>query len=103
MPLAGDVIGNVSAAGDLNTQITLDAAALNVVSGTGSLTVNLAISGNAAALVTAGADLTTQIPLNAAAVAQVLASANLSGGVSTIKPNPLYTATGLWRDYRVAA
>ena len=58
---------------------------------------------HAAALVTAGADLTTQIPLNAAAVAQVLASANLSGGVSTIKPNPLYTATGLWRDYRVAA
>jgi hypothetical protein len=65
--------------------------------------VFLGISAHAAALAVAGADLTTQIPLNAAAVAQALATASLTGGVSTIKPNPAYTVKGMWRDYSVAA
>ena len=103
VPLAGDAAAIATGQGDLNTAITIDGAALNVVSGTGSLTVNLGISGHAAALVAAGADLTTQIPLNAAAVAEVLSTANLSGGVSTLKPNPKYTVIAPWRNYRVAA
>lgn len=103
VPLAGNATAIATGAGDLNTQINLTGAALNLISSTGDLTVFLGISGHAAALVAAGADITTQILFNAAAVAQALAAANLTGGVSTIKPNPAYTVRGLWRDYNVAA